>query len=229
MRFLFPVTLGSLALLSCSGQVPAGKPSTLDTYSSVVKRVRETYATCKSYRDRATFTWFLPPRQGTFATAFQREPRLFRFDNWYRLYSPEEDHDFILSVSGKTNFYKGDSSAGRPNEASAIGIVGPTTGFFGSSIPELLLPDVFKKDPFAYLQKPTLDASVLIGEDCYIIKGEQEEIVKDSAPPETWAIWVRKRDYLIIRMDFDTSSVTIRPELNPAIDSKVFSRDDDGR
>jgi len=134
----------------------------------------------------------------------------------------------VLTANGKTTLNKGDVSDERHNEGE-VNTLAPTTGFFGPYIPELLMPDVFNGDFFTYLENTSMRTGDLDGENCYIIKGIRPSTFQHSPSPDERTVWVRRKDYLIIRIKKEDGLVDISPEINRPIDSKVFSRSSDRR
>lgn len=191
----------------------------------LIQDVRRTYATCSSFSDHASFKSELPPTTGTFAIAFRRSPRQFRFDNRFRLYSTREEHVFILTQDGKTTINEAGVSSVRHSEGE-VDSLAPTTALMGPYIPELLMPDVFEKDFLSRLDFTSIETVTHNGQSCHVLRAIQapRTVSGIELPAKEWSVWVRDSDDLIVRIVEGKNSADFSPRLNDSIKPDVFKR-----
>jgi hypothetical protein len=205
VMFLLNSTIASLLAIACAPQVaqPEGM-KTEQSHETVVEKVRHAYLTCKSYSDRLTYEGSYNPtgksRKGVMTTEFRRDPKRLRVDNKYRLYGPEEEHDWVQWNGGSATVHMAGGTDVRENLSSAMSPM--NAGPFAARILTLLLPSLFNGDCFSHLRAGESPArETVAGKELiklsFILQTEDGEALPRYywVYPNTFLIKVIKEDY----------------------------------
>lgn len=232
LQLLSLIACAAVAMVAAGQDPPQAKISAGD--AGILKRIRDTYAQCESYRDKGEVQIVFvrdgvqeSPVLKPFTTAFVRPGRFrFEFRSHFEFRGKRGDENSYVVWTDKDVVYRWLSTQSGIEVARDLGvaIAGATGVSSGSAyvVPSMLMPDLVGGKGVLSRGARVLGGDVLNGFDCYKIES-----------PLGATLWFDKEELMLRRMirvrvfegkGFSTETTTnYQPELNGEVSDSDLS------